>query len=60
MAHARQRFDEVLTPLKKDFIKEQLKETTECQTMERIEMLYKIQDLIRSHPKDYGLPRCYH
>ena len=47
MAHARRRFEEALTPLKKGFSKEQLKETTAYQAMERIGMLYKIEDLIR-------------
>ena len=47
MTHARRRFDEALTPLKKDFTKEQLKETTAYQAMERIGMLYKIEELIR-------------
>ena len=47
MAHARRRFEEALTPLKKEFSKEQLKETTAYQAMERIGMLYKIEDLIR-------------
>ncbi len=42
MAHARRRFDEALTVLKKDFTKEQLKETTVYQAMARIGMLYKI------------------
>ncbi len=36
MAHARRRFDETLTPLKKGFTKEQLKETTAYQAMARI------------------------
>ena len=48
MTHARRRFDEALTPLKKDFTKEQLKETTAYQAMERIGMFYKIEDLIRN------------
>ena len=48
MAHARRRFDEALTPLKKGFTKEQLKETTACQAMARIGMLYKIEELIRN------------
>ena len=48
MAHARRRFDEALTPLKKDFTKEQLKETTAYRAMERIGMLYKIEELIRN------------
>ena len=47
MAHARRRFDEALTVLKKDFTKEQLKETTTYQAMERIGMLYKIEEMIR-------------
>lgn len=47
MAHARRRFDEALTPLKKGFTKEQLKETTTYQAMERIGMLYKIEKEIR-------------
>ena len=48
MAHARRRFDEALTPLKKGFTKEQLKETTAYQAMARIGMLYKIEELIRN------------
>ncbi len=48
MAHARRRFDEALTPLKKGFTKEQLKETTAYQAMVRIGMLYKIEELIRN------------
>ena len=47
MTHARRRFDEALTALKRDFTKEQLKETTAYQAMARIGMLYKIEDLIR-------------
>ena len=47
MAHARRRFDEALTVLKKDFTKEQLKETTAYQAMARIGMLYKIEGMIR-------------
>lgn len=47
MAHARRRFDEALTPLRKEFSKEQLKETTAHQAMERIGMLYQIEKLIR-------------
>ena len=47
MAHARRRFDEALTTLKKDFTKEQLKETTAYQAMERIGMLYKIEEMLR-------------
>ncbi|MEG2441910.1 MAG: IS66 family transposase [Acetivibrio sp.] len=47
MAHARRRFDAALTPLKKDFTKEQLKETVAWQALSRIGMLYKIEELIR-------------
>ena len=47
MAHARRRFDEALTVLKKDFTKEQMKETTAYQAMARIGMLYKIEEMIR-------------
>ena len=47
MAHARRRFDEALTDLKKDFTKEQLKKTTAYQAMARIGMLYKIEEMIR-------------
>lgn len=47
MTHARRRFDEALTTLKKDFTKEQLKETTAYQAMSRIGMLYKIEEMIR-------------
>ena len=53
MAHARRRFDEALTVLKKDFTKEQLKETTAYQAMARIGMLYKIEEMIRDKsPKE--------
>ena len=47
MAHARRRFEEALTVLKKDFTREQLKETTAYQAMARIGMLYKIEERIR-------------
>ena len=47
MAHARRRFDEALTVLKKNFTKEQLKETTAYQAMARIGILYKIEEMIR-------------
>ncbi len=47
MAHARRRFEEALTILKKDFIKEQLKETTAYQAMARLGMLYKIEEMSR-------------
>lgn len=58
MAHARRRFDEALTPLKKEFSKEQLKETTAYQAMERIGMLYKIEGLIRGKsPEEKYLER---
>lgn len=48
MAHARRRFNEALTILKKDFTKEQLKETTAYQAMERIGMLYKIEEMLHA------------
>ena len=38
MAHARRRFDEALTILKRDFTKEQLKETTAYEALSRIGM----------------------
>lgn len=47
MAHARRRFDEALTVLKKDFTKEQLRETTAYEAISRIGMLYKIEEMIR-------------
>ena len=47
MAHARRRFEEALTILRKDFTKEQLKETTAYQAMARMGMLYKIEEMIR-------------
>lgn len=52
MAHARRRFDEALTIMKKDFTKEQLKETTAYQAMARIGMLYKIEELIHDLPPE--------
>ena len=53
MAHARRRFDEALTVLKKDFTKEELEETTAYQAMARIGMLYKIEEMIRDKsPKE--------
>lgn len=53
MAHARRRFEEALTVLKKDFTKEQMKETTAYQAMARIGMLYKIEEMIRDKsPED--------
>jgi len=51
-AHARRRFDNALTALKKDFTKEQLKETTAYQAMERIGILYKIEELIKNKTAD--------
>lgn len=52
LAHARRRFDEALTILKKDFTKERLKEITAYQAMARIRILYKIEEIIRvSHQK---------
>ena len=47
MAHARRRFDESVTVLRKDFTKEQLKETTAYQAMARIGMFYKSEEMIR-------------
>ncbi len=53
MAHARRRFEEALTVLKKDFAKDQLKETTAYQAMDRLRMLYKIEEMIRDKsPKE--------
>ena len=46
MVHARRRFDESVTVLKKDFTKEQLKETTAYQAMARIGMFYKIGEAV--------------
>lgn len=47
-AHARRRFEAALTPLKKkDFTKEQLKETVAHQALTRIGILYKIEELIK-------------
>ena len=48
LTHARRRFDAALTALKKDFTKEQLKETVACQAMTRIETLYKVEELIKN------------
>ena len=45
-AHARRRFDAALTALKKDFTKEQLKETVAYQAMSRIGILYKIEEML--------------
>ena len=45
--HARRRFDAALTALKKDFTKEQLKETVAYQAMTRIGILYKVEELIK-------------
>ncbi|WP_306767574.1 IS66 family transposase [Agathobacter rectalis] len=42
--HARRRFDAALTALKKDFTKEQLKETVAYNAMTRIGNLYKVED----------------
>ena len=47
LAHARRRFEEALTVLKKDFTKEQLRETTAYEAVSRIGMLYKIEEMIR-------------
>lgn len=46
--HARRRFDAALTALKKDFTREQLKETVAYNTMTRIGILYKVEELIRN------------
>lgn len=46
--HARRRFDAALTALKKDFTKEQLKETVAYNAMTRIGILYKVEELIRN------------
>ena len=46
--HARRRFDAALTALKKDFTKEQLKETVAYQAMARIGNLYSIEELIKN------------
>ena len=45
--HARRRFDAALTALKKDFTKEQLRETVAYQAMSRIGILYKIEEMIQ-------------
>lgn len=52
MAHSRRRFEECLGILKKQIPKEQLKKTTAYQAMERIAMLYKIEELIRDEPPE--------
>lgn len=46
--HAGRRFDAALTALKKDFTKEQLKETVAYNAMTRIGILYKVEELIRN------------
>ena len=46
-AHARRRFEAALTPLKKDFTKEQLKETVAHQALTRIGILYKVEELVK-------------
>lgn len=46
--HARCRFDAALTALKKDFTREQLKETVAYNAMTRIGILYKVEELIRN------------
>lgn len=48
MAHARRRFEEVLTIMKKEFPKDKLKETTAYQAMSRISMLYQIETLLKN------------
>lgn len=52
MAHSRRRFEECLTILKKQLTKEQLKQTIAYQAMERIAMLYKIEELIKNEPPE--------
>ena len=52
MAHSRRRFEECLGILKKQIPKEQQKKTTAYQAMERIAMLYKIEDLIKDEPPE--------
>ena len=47
LAHARRRFDECITLLKKDFTKEEIKKSVAHQAMIRIGMLYKIEELIK-------------
>ncbi len=51
-AHSRRRFEECLTILKKQLAEEQLKQTTAYQAMERIAMLYKIEELIKNDPPE--------
>ncbi len=51
-AHSRRRSEECLTILKKQLTKEQLKKTTAYQAVERIAMLYKIEDLIKNDPPE--------
>ena len=46
-AHARRRFDECITLLKKDFTKEDIKKSVAHQAMIQIGMLYKIEELIK-------------
>lgn len=46
--HARRRFDAALTALKRDFTKEQLKETVAYNAMARIGILYKVEELIKN------------
>ena len=52
MAHSRRRFEECLTILKKQLTKEQLKQTIAYQAMERIAMLYKIEELMKNEPPE--------
>nr|WP_288731038.1 transposase [uncultured Anaerobutyricum sp.] len=46
-AHARRRFEAALTPLKKDFTEEQLKEMVAYQALTRIGILYKVEELVK-------------
>lgn len=52
MSHCRRRFEQCLTILKKDFSKEELKETTAYQAMEQIGKLYQIEKEIRELTPD--------
>lgn len=56
--HAGRRFDAALTTLKKDFTKEQRRETVAYQAMSRIGIRYKIEELIQDKtPEERYLER---
>ena len=56
--HAGRRFDAALTTLKKDFTKEQRRETVAYQAMSRIGILYKIEEMIHNKtPEERYLER---